>query len=133
MKTRIAGHSRRKILGVVGAAVLLGGLPFAAPVVPAQDAKPKIGLIGSGNVGGALGRSWVRAGYDVMFSSRNLDDNRALAAEIGAGVQSHSRPSASNSASIRTGVGAAIFRSRGRAPSKRASVSSTSARVRGPM
>ncbi len=87
MKTRIAGHARRRILGVVGTAVLLGGLPLAAPVVLAQDAKPKIGLIGSGNVGGALGRSWVRAGYDVMFSSRNLDDNRALAAEIGAGAR----------------------------------------------
>jgi predicted dinucleotide-binding enzyme len=83
MKIRDTGRSRRDILGAVGATALLGGLPFAAPVVFAQNTKPKIGLIGSGNVGSALGRSWARAGYDVMFSSRNLDNNRALAAEVG--------------------------------------------------
>ena len=83
MKVRDTGQSRREVLGAIGATALLSGLPLAAPVVFAQNAKPKIGLIGSGNVGGALGRSWARAGYDVMFSSRNLDYNRALAAEIG--------------------------------------------------
>ena len=41
-------------------------------------------MIGSGNVGGALGRSWARAGYEVMFSSRNLDADRKLAADVGA-------------------------------------------------
>ena len=87
MKIRATGQSRREILGAIGATALLIGLPFTAPVVFAQNAKPKIGLIGSGNVGGALGRSWARAGYDVMFSSRNLDDNRALAAEIGSRAQ----------------------------------------------
>ena len=87
MKVRVTGQSRREILGAIGATALLGGLPFAASVVFAQNAKPKIGLIGAGNVGGALGRSWARAGYDVMFSSRNIDDNRALAAEIGSRAQ----------------------------------------------
>ena len=31
----------------------------------------KIGIIGSGNVGGALGTGWSRAGHEVIFSSRN--------------------------------------------------------------
>lgn len=30
-----------------------------------------IGIIGSGNVGGALGRGWAKAGHKVAFSSRN--------------------------------------------------------------
>jgi 8-hydroxy-5-deazaflavin:NADPH oxidoreductase len=30
-----------------------------------------IGIIGSGNVGGALGTAWSQAGHDVIFSSRN--------------------------------------------------------------
>ncbi len=30
----------------------------------------KIGIIGSGNVGGTLGRRWARNGHDVMFSVR---------------------------------------------------------------
>jgi 8-hydroxy-5-deazaflavin:NADPH oxidoreductase len=72
---------RRIILqGVVGiaAAAALG------PVQAQTAAKPKIGLIGSGNVGSNLGRSWARAGYEVMFSSRDLETDRKLAAEIGA-------------------------------------------------
>ena len=43
----------------------------------------KIGMIGSGNVGSALGRVWAKAGHEVMFSSRNLDSDRKLAAEVG--------------------------------------------------
>ncbi len=31
----------------------------------------KIGIIGSGNVGGALGARWAQAGHQVVFSSRN--------------------------------------------------------------
>ncbi len=31
----------------------------------------KIGILGAGNVGGALGLSWTRAGHSVMFGVRN--------------------------------------------------------------
>lgn len=31
----------------------------------------KIGIIGSGNVGGTLGKRWARCGHQVVFSSRN--------------------------------------------------------------
>ncbi len=31
----------------------------------------KIGIIGSGNVGGALGNIWGKKGHEIMFSSRN--------------------------------------------------------------
>lgn len=87
MSTRDIGRTRRQLFGAVVAAGMLGLLPLSASVAVAQDAKPKIGLIGSGNVGGALGRSWARAGYEVMFSSRRLDDDRALAAEVGRGAR----------------------------------------------
>lgn len=46
-------------------------------------AKPKIGMIGSGNVGSNLGRVWAKAGYEVMFASRNLEADKKLAAEVG--------------------------------------------------
>ncbi len=39
----------------------------------------KIGIFGSGKVGGALGRSWAREGHDVMFSSRNPDGDHMKA------------------------------------------------------
>ncbi|MEO6184779.1 MAG: NADPH-dependent F420 reductase [Steroidobacteraceae bacterium] len=66
----------------------LGALPFANHAVAASaGGKPKIGLIGSGNVGSNLGRVWATAGYEVMFSSKDLDADRKLAAQIGKGAR----------------------------------------------
>ncbi len=76
-------QSRREFIVMAGMAVAAGALPlhlFAAE-------KMKIGIVGSGNVGSAIGASWVRAGHEVMFSSRNLDHDKALAARLGAGAR----------------------------------------------
>ena len=43
----------------------------------------KIGIVGSGRVGGTLGSVWAKAGHEVMFSSRNLENDKALAAKLG--------------------------------------------------
>jgi predicted dinucleotide-binding enzyme len=40
-------------------------------------------MVGSGQVGGALGTVWAKAGHEVMLSSRSIDNDRALAATIG--------------------------------------------------
>ncbi len=49
----------------------------------------KIGIIGSGNVGGTLGARWARHGYEVIFSSRQPEsaEMRALLAEAGPGAR----------------------------------------------
>ena len=79
--------SRRDMLVTV-AAVALGLLPITASIVNAADnAKMKIGIIGSGHVGSALGGVWAKAGNEVMFSSRNLDNDKKLAAEVGASAR----------------------------------------------
>ncbi len=74
---------RRQFL-VIAAAV------FAAVVLPysagAAD-KVKIGIIGSGEVGGAIGAVWVEAGHEVMFSSRHIEHDEALAARLGGGAR----------------------------------------------
>lgn len=44
----------------------------------------KIGIIGSGNIGGTLGRHWAQAGHEVMFSSRHPEELREMADSIGA-------------------------------------------------
>ena len=36
----------------------------------------KIGIIGSGNVGSALGKGWARKGHSVMFGARDVSDPR---------------------------------------------------------
>ena len=45
----------------------------------------QIGIIGSGNVGGALGTRWALAGHQVTFGSRNpaSDEMRQLTAQAG--------------------------------------------------
>jgi len=69
--------------GLTVGGLAVGGLPLAARAATAGDAKLKIGIVGSGNVGGALGRVWAKAGHQVMFSSRNLEHDRELAAKTG--------------------------------------------------
>jgi hypothetical protein len=76
------------MLKATGVAVALTVLPLAASIVTAaDDKKMKIGIIGSGHVGSALGLVWAKAGNEVMFSSRNLDNDKKLAAEVGANAR----------------------------------------------
>jgi predicted dinucleotide-binding enzyme len=46
----------------------------------------KIGIIGSGNIGGNLGKHWAKAGHEVMFSSRHPEELQAMAEGAGAKV-----------------------------------------------
>jgi predicted dinucleotide-binding enzyme len=77
-------QSRREFLVMAGALVAAGALPFNAF---SADKKMKIGIVGSGNVGGAIGATWVRAGHEVMFSSRDIEHDKALAAKLGGGAR----------------------------------------------
>jgi 8-hydroxy-5-deazaflavin:NADPH oxidoreductase len=76
---------RRDLLLAAGTALCT--LPLIGPAALAQNRKLKVGMIGSGNVGSALGRVWAKAGYEVMFSSRNLDRDKKLAADVGANAR----------------------------------------------
>jgi len=44
--------------------------PIAHPI-PRTSQPMRIGIIGSGNIGGTLGELWARAGHQVMFSDRD--------------------------------------------------------------
>lgn len=74
---------RQKRRELLLAAVALGVLPLRA----AGAGKTKIGIVGSGRVGSAIGAVWVKAGHEVMFSSRNIEHDKALAARLGAGAR----------------------------------------------
>jgi predicted dinucleotide-binding enzyme len=88
MKTRgVDNPLRREVLKAAGAVVALGPLLSPRMTRAADDAKVKIGVIGSGNVGSALGRVWANAGHPVMFASRNIDHDKQLAASIGANAR----------------------------------------------
>jgi predicted dinucleotide-binding enzyme len=72
--------SRRQFMLATGLALAV--VPIAGRAASAAQ-RMKIGIIGSGNVGSALGSVWVKAGHSVMFSSRHLDENKKLAASLG--------------------------------------------------
>ena len=48
-----------------------------------QQSKPKIGVIGGGNIGGTIGGLWVKAGYQVFFSSRHPEELKPLTDRLG--------------------------------------------------
>jgi len=79
-----ADFSRRNLLKVAAVAAALSVLPLTIGAAITSDSqKLKVGIIGSGHVGSALGSVWAKAGNKVMFSSRNLDNDKKLAAEVG--------------------------------------------------
>lgn len=49
----------------------------------ASNAPIKIGIIGTGKIGGALARHWVAAGHEVYMSSRHPGELTGLVAELG--------------------------------------------------
>ena len=86
-----AGHDmmkhRRGFLQAAAAAFALSSLPFAARAAGAAAGKMKIGIVGSGRIGGTLGRIWANAGHTVMFASLDLEHDKALAASVGANAR----------------------------------------------
>ncbi|MDH3578760.1 MAG: NAD(P)-binding domain-containing protein, partial [Gammaproteobacteria bacterium] len=76
-------QDRRRFIVVAGAAIAAAALPFSTCAAE----KMKIGIIGSGNVGSALGAVWVKGGHEVMFSSRHIEHDQSLAADLGAGAR----------------------------------------------
>ena len=82
----VSMKSRRgfiRVAGTLGAAFALGGLPFTARVAIAAEPRMRIGVVGSGNIGGTLGELWIKAGHEVMFSSLDLEADKKLAASLG--------------------------------------------------
>ncbi|HTV46114.1 MAG TPA: NAD(P)-binding domain-containing protein [Stellaceae bacterium] len=81
------GRSRRAALRLAVAAAPALLMTVAWPGAAGAEAKPaqplKIGMIGSGREGGALGSLWVKAGHPVMFSSRHPGELKDLVAGLG--------------------------------------------------
>jgi len=73
---------RRALLGMGGALML--GAVFQPAGVRAQGASPaRIGVIGSGHIGGTIGGLWIKKGHQVAFSSRHPDELKPMVAELG--------------------------------------------------
>ncbi|MGZ8230786.1 MAG: NADPH-dependent F420 reductase [Burkholderiales bacterium] len=75
--------NRRRFLQAAAATLVVGAWPSRSPAATSGSAKTKIGIIGSGRIGGTLGGLWVKAGHEVMFSSLDLEHDKKLAASLG--------------------------------------------------
>ena len=72
--------SLRSALGILAAFAALQAL------VPGKGraAQPlRIGIIGAGSLGGSVGRLWVQAGHEVLFSSRHPDELVSMTRQLG--------------------------------------------------
>lgn len=68
-------------------AACLAVVAFSAFALDPAAPHYKIGTIGSGRIGSTLGELWAKAGHEVMFSSRNLAHDQALAQKVGHGAR----------------------------------------------
>lgn len=88
MKSSAHDPRRRTVLAAALSAALALG-PLASRSVFAQDASAslRIGIIGTGRIGGALAEHWARAGHQLLISSRHPEQLKPLAARLGAKVR----------------------------------------------
>jgi 8-hydroxy-5-deazaflavin:NADPH oxidoreductase len=74
------------LISLVTAFLPLTALASDAPA--SQTTHPmKIGIIGAGEIGGALARHWAAAGHHLLISSRHPEELRAFAKELGPNVK----------------------------------------------
>ena len=79
-------RDRREFLRTAGSALALFTLAARPPLAVAQTpagSRLKIGMVGAGREGGALGTLFVKAGHPVMFSSRHPERLKDLVAGLG--------------------------------------------------
>ena len=85
--TRNVNPSRRALLAgfsAAGASLVLGALPLVARAQTDGKVTPmKIGVIGAGKIGGAVGTHWAKAGHEVFFSSRHPEQLADLVKRAG--------------------------------------------------
>ena len=73
---------RRALLGAGGFLAMATILRPAR--LRAQGSSPtRIGVIGSGNIGGTIGGLWVKKGHSVFFSSRHPEELKDVIAKLG--------------------------------------------------
>jgi len=81
-KNEFTGFSRRALLGA-GGALMLGAIARPLGAQGQGGAPARIGVIGSGHIGGTIGGLWIKKGHPVLFSSRHPEELKDLVAGLG--------------------------------------------------
>jgi 8-hydroxy-5-deazaflavin:NADPH oxidoreductase len=85
-KHELIDQKRRALLGA-GGALLLGAAWPGRALAQTGGGKAKIGVIGSGKIGGTIGGLWIKAGHSVYFSSRHPEELKDLVSGLGSLAQ----------------------------------------------
>jgi predicted dinucleotide-binding enzyme len=83
----MARHHLLRILTMTAVLLGIGSLPNNVLAQANKSSGTKIGVIGSGNIGSTVGRLWVKAGHQVLFSSRNPENLKQLVDSLGSSAQ----------------------------------------------
>ena len=75
-------ESRRVVLQAIALCAGFAVLPRGS-FAQSQGAPMKIGIIGSGHIGGTLGVLWAKAGHQILFSSRHPEELADLVKRAG--------------------------------------------------
>jgi len=79
LKVEIDTRRRLFCAALVGSAAL----PLTACAQMGRSGPVRVGVIGSGRIGGTVGGLWVKAGHPVMFSSRHPEELQPLITSLG--------------------------------------------------
>ena len=77
------GTRHPRVLSTTAAVALMAWTAAAMGAAPAAEAPLKIGIIGAGHIGGTLASLWVKAGHEVLVSSRHPEQLKGLASSLG--------------------------------------------------
>lgn len=78
----IDGFRRRLVM--MASALVVAVCALAPAHAQTSTAKPmRIGIIGAGKIGGAVGTQWAKAGHEILFSSRHPEQLQDLVAKAG--------------------------------------------------
>lgn len=80
---RSSSRGALRLLSHLLAVVAVLGAALQAAVAAGPGAPVRIGIIGTGKIGGTLAELWVRSGHEVMISSRHPEQLKELAGKLG--------------------------------------------------
>ena len=83
MRGRISTTVDRRALLGAGGFLAMATILQPARLLAQGSSPTRIGVIGSGNIGGTIGGLWVRKGHSVFFSSRHPEELKDMIAKLG--------------------------------------------------